>query len=257
MKSNIKFENISYYFLQNLFDILHKNKVLQIIKYNKNIQSIIKINIKDYKYYSEKFTPIEIEIKTIKNKIGKFINNEGDETYYHIYFNNCKQEIKRNYIIKEDNNISKIKIIIDYQINSFKRLFSYCKCIESISFKRFYRNNITDMKEMFSNCSSLEAINFSNFNTINVTDMSGMFSFCSSIKELNLLNFSTENIRDVNGMFVGCSSLKELYLPNFNKNNVINMKGMFSGCSDDFKKKIRQQYKFIGSKAFDYLYIYQ
>ena len=256
MKSNIKFENISYYFVQKLFDILHKNKALQIIKYNKTIQSILKININDYKYYSEKFTPIEIEIKTIKDKFGKFINNEGNETYFHVYFNNCNQEIKRNYITKEDNNVSKIKIIIDYQINSFNRLFSYCKTIEKISFKKFYRNNITDMKEMFSNCSSLETIYFSNFNTINVTDMSGMFSFCSSIKELNLQNFNTDNVNDMRGMFVGCSSLKELYLPNIN-NNIINTEGLFSGCSTDFKNKIRKQYKFLNSKAFDYLYIYQ
>ena len=112
------------------------------------------------------------------------------------------------------------------------------------------------MKEMFSNCSSLETIYFSNFNTINVTDMSGMFSFCSSIKKLNLQNFNTDNVNDMRGMFVGCSSLKELYLPNIN-NNIINIEGLFSGCSADFKNKIRQQYKFLNSKAFDYLYIYQ
>ena len=255
MKSNIRFENISYYFLKNLFSILPKNRSLQIIKYNKAIQIALKININDYKNFCEKFTSIEIEIETIKNKFGKFINNEGEEAYYHIYFNDLNQEIKRNYVTKEDNNVTKIKIIIDYQISSFKRLFSYCKLIKSIFFKKFYRNNITDMKEMFSNCSSLETIYFSNCNTINVTDMSGMFSFCSSIKELNLSNFIIENVNDMSGMFIGCSSLKELSLPNFN-NNMINMNGMFSGCASDFKKRIRQKYQFLNTKAFDYLYIY-
>ena len=42
-----------------------------------------------------------------------------------------------------------IKIIIDYQIKSFELLFYECKCIESINFKKFYRNNINNMENMF------------------------------------------------------------------------------------------------------------
>ena len=140
-QSKIKFDNISNYFLQNLFSILKNKRKLQIIKYNIEIQNILNITIKDYKNYFEAFTPIEIEIKPMKNKFGKFINNEGEESYYHIYFNDNKKETKINYISKE-NNVSKIKIIIDYQVKSFKRLFSYCKCIESIIFKQFHRNTI-------------------------------------------------------------------------------------------------------------------
>ena len=49
--------------------------------------------------------------------------------------------------------MNKIKIIIDYQIKSFERLFNECKCIEKINFKKFYRNNITNMSCMFSGCS--------------------------------------------------------------------------------------------------------
>ena len=255
-QSNIKFDKISNYFLQNLFSILQNKRKLQIIKYNIVIQNILNITINDYKNYFEVFTPIEIEIKPIKNKFGKFINNEGEESYYHIYFNDNKNETKINYISKE-NSVSKIKIIIDYQVQSFKRLFSYCKCIESIIFKKFNRNNITDMKEMFSNCSFLEKIDFLNFNTQNVIDMSGMFSFCTAIKELNLSKFNFSNVTDLSGMFIGCSSLKELNIPFFNNNELINVNGMFSGCAIDFKKKIRQKYKFVNNKAFDYLYIYQ
>ena len=56
------------------------------------------------------------------------------KNYYHIYFNNCEEEIKRNFI-KNYEKISNIKIIIDYQVESFNELFNDCKCIKSIYFK--------------------------------------------------------------------------------------------------------------------------
>ena len=68
--------------------------------------------------------------------------------------------------------------MIDYQVKSFYELFDDCKCIESINFKKFYRNNITDMSWMFDGCSSLKELNLNNFNTNNVTGMSGMFFGC-------------------------------------------------------------------------------
>ena len=43
--------------------------------------------------------------------------------YYHIYFNDSNEEIKR-YDLKQDEKVEKIKIIIDYQIKSFDGLFS-------------------------------------------------------------------------------------------------------------------------------------
>ena len=52
-------------------------------------------------------------------------------------------------------------------------------------------------------------------------------------------------------MFYGCSSLKELNLSNFNTNNETYMGFMFSGCSDQFKNKIRSEYKNIKEEAFD------
>ena len=93
--------------------------------------------------------------------------------------------------------MTKIKIIIDYQVQSFKKLFNYCKCIESINYKKFYRNNITDMSWMFYGCSSLKELNLNNFNTNNVTNMSCMFDGCSSLKELNLNNFNPLTSPDI------------------------------------------------------------
>ena len=227
--SNKKLRNIkSDYFIQKLFDYLHKGKSLKVIKYNKSIQEIVNININDYKNYYEQ---IEIEIIPIENKYGKFINIKEDKEYYHIFYNDNYEEEIKSIDLNENDKVSKINIIIDNQVKSFFKLFSECYCIESIHFKRFYRNNITNMSWMFSWCSSLKELNLNHFNTDNVTDMIGMFNGCSSLKELNLNNFNTNNVTDMSDMFRGCSSLKKLNLNNFNTNNTINMKGMFNGCS--------------------------
>ena len=133
----------SRYILSKIYDIMPKKKKLEIIKYNKRIQNRLNLSIKNYKEYSETFTPIEIEIIPTKDKYGKFIYiNENDKLYYHIYFNDNEEEIKNKYEINKEDKVTKIKIIIDYQVKSFKELFYDCKCIESINFKKFYRNTI-------------------------------------------------------------------------------------------------------------------
>ena len=126
--NNIESKNIfknlkNDYFLQKLFHNLLKKKSLNIIKYNKNIRKRINISIKDYKEYSEIYSSIEIELKPVEDECGKFINfDKGDDKYYHIYFNDNKEEIKRN-DLNENDNVTKIKIIIDYQVKSFYKLF--------------------------------------------------------------------------------------------------------------------------------------
>jgi len=273
-KSNPIIDNIeSNYILSDIYDIMTKKKKLEIVKYNKKIQNRLNLSIKDYKEFSN----IEIEIIPTKDKYGKFINvNKKDKFYYHIYFNDNKKEIKNQYEIKKRDKVRKIKIIIDYEVKSFERLFYWCDCIESINFKKFKRNNITDMSCMFAICSSLKELNLTNFNTNNVTNMSSMFygcsllkkinltNFntnkvidmywmfygCSSLKEINLTNFNTNNVRIMYGMFCDCSSLKELNLTNFNYNNLIDMKGIFKGCSDDLKRKIKSENRNIKREAF-------
>ena len=204
------------YFLRKLFDNLTIKKTLNISKYNNKIKKRINININEYKEYSEKYSSIEIEIKPFKDEHGEFINfSSENEKYYHIYFNNNEVEVKRKYI-KKNEQIKIIKIIIDYHIQSLEGLFEDCNCIESIDFKKFYRNNIYDMSGMFFLCLSLKELNLNNFNTNNVTDMNGMFFRCSSLKELNLNNFNTNNVKNMSSMFYECSSLRELNLNNFN-----------------------------------------
>ena len=146
----------SDYFFFIVFNSLQQKKSLEIIKYNNIFKNKLNLTIKDYKEYSEKYSLIEIEIKPIKGKYGTFINIKSEhKNYFHIYFNDDKTEIKRNYLC-EDDKATKIKIIIDYQIISFKELFYYCKCIESIYFKKFYRTNINNMSYMFFGCSFLK-----------------------------------------------------------------------------------------------------
>ena len=181
IKSKDVFNNLKAgYFLQIVFNNLERKRLLNIVKYNKNIKKRLNINNNDYKEYSEKYSSIEIEIKPVDNKDGKFIYFKyEDKKYYHIYFNNNKEEVKRNYINKGEE-IKIIRIKIDYQIKSFQGLFDNCKCNESINFKKFYRNNINDMSLMFYECITLKELNLSNSNTINVIDMSDMFYKCFS-----------------------------------------------------------------------------
>ena len=128
----------SDYFIQKFFGYMSKRKSLETIRYNKSIQKRINININHYKAYSEEYSSIELDIIPMKGEYGQFIHiKKEDKKYFHIYFNdNKKQEIENTSLYKDDI-VSKITIIIDYQIKSFSRLFSYCKCIESIEFKKF------------------------------------------------------------------------------------------------------------------------
>ena len=150
------FQNVkSKYILLKIFENISRRKSLDIIRYNNQIKNRINIKIKDY----EESTLIEIEIIPVKNKYGPFINiKKEDEKYYHIYFDDNTEEIRRNYL-KENEQIKIIKIIIDYQVKSFEDLFDSCGCVEYIYFKKFYRKNINNMRFMFLGCLLLKEIN--------------------------------------------------------------------------------------------------
>ena len=242
----------SKYILRIIFKNLQKIKTLGILKFNKKLQNKINITKNDYKVNSE----IEIELIPISNQSGKFINIDNKGNYYNEYYDENNNEIINN-CLTENDKVSKIKIIIDYRVISCENLFKDCKIIQSINFKKFYKNNINNMNYMFSGCSSLKEINLSNFNTKNVTkmrfmfyecsslteldlssfntnnvnNMSGMFYDCSSLKKINFFKSNTNNLKDMSYMFYGCSKLKTLNLSNFNTSNVISMSHLFSGCS--------------------------
>ena len=123
IKSKNKFVNLkSDYFIQKLFDYMEKRISLKIIKCNINIQKRLNIDINNYKDFSEKFSSIELEIIPIQNECGSFIKiEEKDKKYFHIYFNNNKEEIQKTELNEEDR-VSKInmknnlKIIIKFKL---------------------------------------------------------------------------------------------------------------------------------------------
>ena len=202
--------------LSKIFSYIKKQKILQIIKYNKKIQKRLDVNIKDFNEISQ----IEIIAVPYENKFGNFINifNKKFEEYYHIYFNDSKEEIKRNYLI-ENEKVKKIKIVIDYQVESLSGIFFNCDCIESINFIRSKGNNINNINCMFALCRSLKKINFSSFKGKNLNDMSYMFWECSQLEELYISNFDTNINIKMDNIFFNCSNLKVLCISNFNNNS--------------------------------------
>ena len=98
---------------------MKKNKLLLIVKYNIKLQNRLNLSIEDYKEYSS----IEIELKLVDNEYGIFINiSYKDKEYYHIYFDNSNEEIKRCYL-EDKEKVNTIRIIIDYQVKLFNDLF--------------------------------------------------------------------------------------------------------------------------------------
>ena len=83
--------------------------------------------------------------------------------------------------------MTKINIIIDYEIISLKCLFFGIDCIRSIKFKKCNRNDITNMSYMFYNCFSLKKLDISEIKTDNVTNMSFMFYLCKLFLNDNLI----------------------------------------------------------------------
>ena len=59
-----------------------------------------------------------------------FINifEQNDKPYYHIYFDNYKEEYYSD-SLPDNRDANKVRIIIDYQVTNLKYLFYYCKNI--------------------------------------------------------------------------------------------------------------------------------
>ncbi len=86
-KNNLFKKIRSKYILKQIFDNIKKNKSLEIINYNKNIQKRLEIGIDDYK---DEYLKIVIEIFPIKYRryfVTNFINisNKENKSDYHIF----------------------------------------------------------------------------------------------------------------------------------------------------------------------------
>ena len=140
--------------LKIIFENLANHKKYKIIQYNKTIQNRLDLNLIDF--YLKNLSPIEIEIQPHKYKRVKFINiPNGNERYFRIYLDNYEDKEKYFFYLYENHGINKIKIIISYQIISFRKLFESCFYIQKIDFKKFNRTNIINMKDMIFGCSYL------------------------------------------------------------------------------------------------------
>ena len=175
---------------KTIIKYLNNKKILQFVKYNLKLQNKLKISLLNYDEYMKTYSEIIIELIPAENTSGIFINiRKEDINYIHIYINNSRVEIKRNYI-KPNEMIHKIIIKLDYQFNNFKYLFYDCKCLKTITFIKFFRNNIFDMSYMFCKCINLQEINFNSFNTDNVTNMCYMFYKCKNLTNVDLNKFN-------------------------------------------------------------------
>jgi len=169
-KINILLNVKSKYILSGIFENLNPKIYIEIIRYNKQTQNKLNKDINDYKHLFGKIE-IQIELTSKLKEKNIFINPFKDENYFHIYFDDNKEEVKRNYVTQDDK-IKKIKVIIDYGVKSLFGLFQYCECVKKIIFKKFNNHDINDMSSMFFSCTSLKEVNFSNFNTDIVNEMS-------------------------------------------------------------------------------------
>lgn len=245
----------SKYIIKQISEILYKGSLLNIIRYNKALQKELEIELKDFKEFSELYSPIEFELIPASNIYGKFINlADKEHKYCHIYFNDNKEEEIYKYSLDEEEDkdkIKKIRIILDYKIDSFNDLFEGCKCIESIKVKKFNRINIDNMRGMFWECTALKEIELQKFKTNEVTNMSWMFFNCKDLKKADISKFKLDNVEKAVGMFWGCASLDEINLPGFNNIDNIDMKCMFSECSEQLKQNVRTQNNNISNIAFN------
>ena len=213
--SNKIFNNVkSNSILKYIFEFLNEKRNLEIVRHNKELLERLDITIKDYKKYKNRIEIEIIPIKELKEEKNIFINFNENKALYHIYFNNNRKEERRNYITENDK-VTIIKIILEYGIKSLEELFKDCKCIKSIYFIKYIRNDITNFSKMFYNCSSLLFLDLSILKTYKVTNMSYMFFECKSLMEIDIINFKTHNVYDMSNMFYGCQSLTNLNLFNF------------------------------------------
>ena len=192
-KCNVSIKKIkSNLIINKIFYSMSENKCLKIVKYNKNLQEKLNINLEYYKKYFDIVIDIYLDKNnfTKRENIIKFINTEniyrGSINVFFKYNNDNNYGLFVNeniYITKKLRmNLEKIIVILKNDLNNFEKLFYRCFCIKRIDFLKFNRKDITSMKFMFTECTFLREINFNNFHTDNVENMSYMFSGCENLK---------------------------------------------------------------------------
>ena len=104
------------------------------------------------------------------NNTKGYIEPKCNKEYCHIYFDNSNEEIKRNYFIIDDN-VEKIKLVLDNRIQHLCGIFFKWDCVKKINVIKFNRNDITSLAAFFSNCKTVEEINFYDYPKKSITNM--------------------------------------------------------------------------------------
>ena len=232
MKNSQNANNIfnvsSEFILEKIFDNLIEIRLLKVIRYNNKLKNILNKDNNDYKKYSNIVIEV-IPYMHFQNGTKGFIDIDCDKNYCHVYFNDDSEEIKRNYFTSEDK-VQKIKIVLDYRIQSLNGIFRLWKSIKKVNFINFKRNNITHLNYLFKE-SSVEEINFYDFPGKSVTNMKGLFSDCQRLRTINFYAFDTSNVTDMSYMFNKCLSIENLNFSKFDTSKVTDMSFMFNYCS--------------------------
>ena len=192
-KSNIKFNNhynpLFYQYGNNENEIIG-----DLVKYQMNQKTLLKINAKNY----EKYHDIKVAIEATKQQISKFIENDNNNTNIIKKYNISKQSLKkrnsqRNLNSLNDNKNLKNSIDNNYKninrFNSKKQLFKYNN--NNVKSMKNYKKNENMVNNNSINCFNesindlYDKINVSNNNLYqNKTDLISKSKYDSVPPEL-------------------------------------------------------------------------
>ena len=152
----------SNFILKKIFLQIEKPK-FEVVRYNKVLQNRLGLTIDKYKDFYRKYSEIEVDIVFYRRMTleSRIINSLVNSNYYHVYLDESNEETKILSNIKK-NYYSKMKLIIDAEIESFKELFANFSFASKINIVRCKRKNIFDMSKMFSGCEELREVDLSN-----------------------------------------------------------------------------------------------
>ena len=233
--NNIK----SDYILKNIFDF-HNNerKKLNLIKYNKNLQRKLNININNYRRYRYIIFYVEGQ-----NKNVKFIN----------FYNK-----KSNDIIIKNTNVPRFKRILvnTYNLRLMGLFFKLEGILSVRIIKLFNDNSLWNGKQynlcnLFHGCTNLKQIIFQNDNKFLLENGNEMFKDCENLEKIEgLENLETYIVKNIRELFMNCRSLTSIKgIEKWKLKYVKNMSSMFENCTslttlpDISKWKFRTYYE--------------
>jgi len=237
--TNNNIKNIkSKYVLNKVLKNVNYAKKLNIVRYNKKLQSKLGLKLEDYIIYNYR-TEIEIDILNFTNakikclkKFLTFFKKKKDLFYIQFKINNEGEykDLSSLKVLYSSN--LRIKLKNKQRITDYSNFFYGCSFIKTINFIKFKETDVKNMSYMFYKCNNLKYIsNINKLITKNVTTTSHMFDGCRRLKYLDLSILDLKNVDDMSYMFSNCKSLKRIIVSEkVNKKCGIKMEGIFFNC---------------------------